>query len=69
MAASADWATHTFRVEEELLVDGVNKLIIKWPLAYRSMANDIPASYKGILNMIFPVIGEISSFEARLVTI
>jgi hypothetical protein len=69
LAASADWTTHSFRVEEEFLVDGVNRLIIKWPLAYRPMANDIPASYKGILNMIFPVIGEISSFEARLVTV
>jgi hypothetical protein len=66
LPASADWTTHTFSVEEEYLMDGVNKLSIRWPFVHRPMANDRLGSYEGILKMVFPVIGEISSFVARL---
>jgi hypothetical protein len=52
------------QVEEEYLLDGVNKLTIKWPFVYRVMANEPSVSYKGIFKVIIPVICEISSFVA-----
>jgi hypothetical protein len=66
LPTSADWTTHSFKVGEDYLVDGVNKLTIKWPFVHRAMTNDIPAAYSSMLKFTFPVLGEISSFVARL---
>jgi hypothetical protein len=67
LPASADWVTHSFRVDEKYLVDGVNKLSIKWPYVHRAIANDL--SVANILKIAFPVIGEISSFVARILPV
>ena len=66
LPASGDWITHSFRVEPEHLVDGVNKLSIKWPFFHRAMPHDLSTSFNRILKIIFPVIGEISSFVVKL---
>jgi hypothetical protein len=69
LPASADWVTHSFRIGEEYLVDGVNKLSIKWPFINRAIPNDLPVANHSILKIVFPVIGEISSFTARILPV
>lgn len=66
LPTSTDWITHAFKVKEEYLMDGVNKLSIKWPFVPRAIANYSPATYDSVVKSIFPVIGEISSFVVRL---
>lgn len=58
---SADWTTQVFVLPDDLLVDGVNKLVINWP-TFRNYQK--PTKIGSFIDAMFPVLGEIHTFTA-----
>jgi len=56
---SADWTTQVFTLPDDLLVDGVNKLVINWP-TFQDYKK--PEKIFSFIDAMFPVLGEIHTF-------
>jgi hypothetical protein len=61
-----NWNTHHFMITERLLKAGVNRLVIKWPYTAAPLPEVSRVSRNALLNAMYPVMGEISSFFVKV---
>jgi len=62
---SNNWNTHHFMIADRLLRSGVNRLVIKWPYTAQPLPEVNRVSRNAVLNAMYPVMGEISSFFVK----
>jgi|GEM_PF-763873 len=62
--SAAAWSKVVFVIEAAWLQEGVNQLLIKWPVPDTPAQEAVLASTPGFFDALFPVNGEISSFTA-----
>ena len=68
ISASAGWGRQTFRIPQEALSSGINRLTLKWPLPVDGTPRKVHHSIGtalGIISSLFHTFGEIYTFEAR----
>lgn len=61
-----NWNTHHFMIADRLLKAGVNRLVIKWPYTALPLPEVSRVSRNAVLNAMYPVMGEISSFYVKV---
>jgi hypothetical protein len=71
LPTSTSWQTMTITVPEELLLEGVNSIVLEWPLPVWKRAEKIAqvseSLERGELAKLYPVYGELHAFRAAIV--